>query len=112
MKLLLWIIFLVLVGAGAFFAVSNRDAVQVDLWPFWQPVQAPLWFATYCAFAIGFLFGVLVAVWEGRRARARGRHEARRAERLARDNAALEAKLAQLQAAQSAQARPLPARSA
>src|SRR5262245_34864631 len=117
MKLLFWIIALPLFFAGAFFAVANRDTIQVDLWPFWDRVAVPLYLALGTAFYIGFVFGGVVAWWAGRRARARGRHEARRAERLARDNAALEARLAQAQStsaghAQAGQARPLPARSA
>jgi uncharacterized integral membrane protein len=114
MKLLFWIIALPLFFAGAFFAVANRDMIQVDLWPFWDRVPLPLYLALGAAFYVGFVFGGVVAWWAGRRARSRGRHEARRAERLARDNAALEARLAQAQAthAQSGQSRPLPARSA
>jgi len=122
MKLLFWIIALPLFFAGAFFAVANRDTIQVDLWPFWERVTVPLYLALGAAFYVGFVFGGLVAWWAGRRARTRGRHEARRAERLARDNAALEARLAQVQSAhpasaqahggQPGQARPLPARSA
>jgi len=110
MKLLFWIVALPLFFAGAFFAVANRDSIQVDLWPFWDRLTVPLYIVLGAAFYVGFVFGGVVAWWAGRRSRARSRQEARRAERLARDNAALEAKLAQVQAAQSAQARPLPAR--
>ncbi len=108
MKLLFWIIALPLFFAGAFFAVANRDSVSVDLWPFWDRVTVPLYFALGAAFYVGFVFGGIVAWWAGRRARSRGRLEARRAERLARDNAALEARLAQAQAA-AAQAASRPA---
>jgi hypothetical protein len=112
MKILLLIVAVPLIGAGAFFAVSNRQTIEVDLWPFWDRVPMQLWLALGAAFYLGFVFGAIAAWWAGHSKRVRGAREARRAERLARDNAALEARLAQAQAAQSGQGRPLPARSA
>jgi uncharacterized integral membrane protein len=110
MKLLFLVVALPVFGAIVFVLAANRDMVQVDFWPFWQSLAMPLWVAAYGAFCVGFLLGIF-ATWAALRgSRVRARTEARRAERLARDNAALEARLAQAQAAQSGQGRPLAAR--
>jgi uncharacterized integral membrane protein len=92
MKFLFWIIVLALLFVAGFFAVANREVVQIDLWPVTQ-VAMPLYFALICTLALGFLLGALVAWWSGRTARMRARQAARRADALARERDALQAQL-------------------
>lgn len=92
MKFLFWIIVLALLFVAGFFAVANREVVQIDLWPVTQ-VAMPLYFALICTLALGFLLGALVAWWSGHTARVRARQAARRADALARERDALQAQL-------------------
>jgi uncharacterized integral membrane protein len=92
MKFLFWIIVLALLFVAGFFAVANREVVQIDLWPVTQ-VAIPLYFALICTLALGFVLGAAVAWWSGRIARARARQAARRADSLARERDALQAQL-------------------
>lgn len=94
MKLLFWIIALPLFFIGALFAVANRDAVPIDLWPFAERVTAPLYLALGAAFYVGFVFGGIVSWLAGRRRRSEGRRAQWRAAQLSREKADLEARLA------------------
>jgi uncharacterized integral membrane protein len=100
MKILFWIIVLALLFVAGFFAVANREVVQIDLWPL-AKVAVPLYLALICTLATGFLIGALVAWWSGRIARARARREARRADALQRDRDALQTQLEAMRAQQS-----------
>ncbi len=99
MKLVLWIVGLPLLLVAAFFAVANRAAVTVSLWPFADPIDVPLFAAIVLPLYVGVVIGGLAAWWSGRHARRRARQEARRAAALERDNAALKTRLDVLEAA-------------
>lgn len=92
MKFLFWIIVLALLFVAGFFAVANREVVQIDLWPVTQ-VAMPLYLGLICTLALGFVLGAVVAWWSGRTARSRARQAARRADVLARERDALQAQL-------------------
>jgi uncharacterized integral membrane protein len=93
MKILFWVVVLPLLFIAAFFAIANREAVTIDLWPVSGPVSVPLFVALVGALYLGFLFGALVTWWAGRATRAKARAEARRADRLQRDADELRARL-------------------
>ncbi|HEX2113911.1 MAG TPA: lipopolysaccharide assembly protein LapA domain-containing protein [Alphaproteobacteria bacterium] len=93
MKFLFWIIVLALLFVAGFFAVANREVVEIDLWPLLGKVAMPLYFGLVCALAIGFFLGAIVAWWSGRTVRARARQATRRADALQRERDALQAQL-------------------
>jgi uncharacterized integral membrane protein len=97
MKLLFWILVLPLLLLAAFFAVSNRESVSVNLWPISEPVQTQLWIVVAAPLYVGFFLGAIVAWASGHGTRARARAAVRRAETLQRDNANLQAQLDRLQ---------------
>lgn len=92
MKFLFWIIVIALLFVAGFFAVANREIVQIDLWPL-AKVAMPLYLGLICTLALGFVLGAVVAWWSGRTARSRARREARRADALLRERDALQAQL-------------------
>jgi uncharacterized integral membrane protein len=73
------------------FAVSNRDVVVVQIWPFALRIEAGLYAIILLAVLIGFIFGA-VATWMGGR---RKRAELRAAKKRLRD---MEQSLAKQQA--------------
>jgi uncharacterized integral membrane protein len=93
MKVLFWIVFIALLFVAGFFAVANREVVEIDLWPVFTKVAMPLYLGLVGAFATGFILGALVAWWSGRTARSRARQATRRADALARERDALQAEL-------------------
>jgi uncharacterized integral membrane protein len=93
MKFVFWIIALALLFVAGFFAVANREMVEIDLWPIFTKVAMPLYFSLVCALAIGFLLGAIVAWWSGRTARSRARQASRRADALQRERDALQAQI-------------------
>jgi uncharacterized integral membrane protein len=62
------------------FAISNRHAVSVGLWPFDGMVDMPLYLLALGAVAAGFVTGALMAWANALGARWRARREARRAD--------------------------------
>jgi uncharacterized integral membrane protein len=96
MKLLIWLIILPMVLVAAFFAIANREYVNVDLWPFWSAVSLPLFVALAGALYLGMAIGAVLAWFGGRKNRIKARAEHRRAEILAHENAALQARIDQL----------------
>jgi len=66
-----WIVTLPLMLIGVVFAVVNRQAVEVRLWPLEIELQAPLFVVVLLAVFVGFVLGG-VATWfaAGRRRRA------------------------------------------
>ena len=96
MKLLIWLIILPVVLIAAFFAIANREVVTVDLWPFWSAVPMRLFVALSGALYLGMVIGAVLAWFGGRKSRVRARAEHRRAEILAHENAALQARIDQL----------------
>ncbi|HLY53993.1 MAG TPA: LapA family protein [Stellaceae bacterium] len=95
MRLLLW---LVPTGAAALvvasFVVSNREPVELGLWPLPDAYGIPLFAIVLVAVALGFLAGWSTSWVRHGRIRSERRRHARRVE-------ALEAELATKQAASS-----------
>lgn len=56
--------------ACAIFAIANRSAVAIDLWPLPQSIDLPLSAVMFGAALIGFLIGAMVT-WYGALARRR-----------------------------------------
>lgn len=67
------------------FAVVNRQAVELDLWPAPFAATLPVWAVALGGGLIGFLAGSLAAWSAGSKARAAGRAARRRADGLDRD---------------------------
>ena len=80
MKFVSWIIMLPVAVVAVAFAVSNRDAVAVALWPFPGSLAAPLYAIVLAAVVVGFLAGGAVAWLSAGRARRQARRSTRRAE--------------------------------
>lgn len=80
MKFVSWIIMLPVALVAVAFAVSNRDAVTVALWPLPGSLALPLYAIVLTAIVIGFLAGGAVAWLSAGRARRQARHSTRRAE--------------------------------
>ena len=91
MKLVFWIVVVPVATVLALFAMSNREAVTLGLWPLSFELDLPLYLAILGALLIGFISGV-VAVWiAGRHRRRENRRRARRIAALETDLAAREA---------------------
>ena len=93
MRILFWVVVLPLLFVAAFFAIANREAVTIDLWPISGPVSVPLFVALVGALYLGFLFGALVTWWAGRVTRTKARAETRRADRLQQEADELRARI-------------------
>jgi uncharacterized integral membrane protein len=93
MRFLFWIVAIALLFIAGFFAVANREVVEIDLWPVFTKVAMPLYLGLIFALSAGFILGAVVAWWSGRTARARARQATRRADALARERDALRAEL-------------------
>ncbi len=77
MKRLGWILAAAFALGAIFFAVLNREAVTLDLWPIPIEIAAPLYLFTFGVLLFGFLLG-LFAFWM---ASAPARRELRRLRR-------------------------------
>ena len=93
MRLVFWIVVALVAAVLALFAISNREAVALGLWPLPFELDLPLYLAILAALLIGFIAGVLVAWVAGRRQRRENRVRGRRIAALERDLAAREAQL-------------------
>ncbi len=87
MRMVFWIVVALVAAVLALFAISNREAVALGLWPLPFELDLPLYLAILGALLIGFVAGVGVA-W------AAGRHRRREHRRRRRRIAALECELA------------------
>jgi len=67
------------------FAIHNRDAVAIDLWPLTLQASPPLFVLVLGVFLAGFLIGGTVAWLSGGRSRGRARKEHHRLMDLERD---------------------------
>jgi len=103
MKLLFWIVVALVAAVLALFAMSNREAVALGVWPLPFELDLPLYLAILIALLIGFVSGVLNAWIAGR---SRRRENRRRGRRIA----VLERELAELQAQPSGARESVPAR--
>ena len=93
MKLLFWIFVALVATVLALFAVSNRAAVSLGLWPLPFVLELPLYLAILAALLVGFLAGALAAWIGGRQRRREGRQRGRRIAALERELAATQAQL-------------------
>lgn len=71
MKLLSWSFLIMVAALAAAFAVSNRQAVGLDLWPLPLTVQAPVYLLALGGFTAGFFVGGFIfwikgLIWRGR----------------------------------------------
>ncbi|MBR0649057.1 DUF1049 domain-containing protein [Roseomonas terrae] len=87
-----WIVFLPFAALVVLFALSNRQAVELRLWPFDLVWQAPLSVAVLGAAALAFLIGAGIVWVSGMPQRGRARSAARRAEALQRELEAIHAR--------------------
>lgn len=94
MKILSRIVFVLFVLAGVLIAVSNRQPVELGLWPLPQAVVIPLYLVIVGVLLLGILAGLGLGWWAGRHHRRRARTHGREAARLDRENARLRQTLA------------------
>jgi uncharacterized integral membrane protein len=92
-RLVHWVVTVPVAVIVVLFAVSNRAAVTVTLWPLPVRLEAPLYLVVLLALLAGFLVGELIAWINGRRARRAARAGAQRVEALERELAATQARL-------------------
>jgi len=95
MKFFSWIVLAIVAVVLILFAVSNREAVSVGLWPLPALVELPLYLVLLATLLVGFIVGELAAWvrgWRWRREARRGREriaalereiDAQRAQRVA-----------------------------
>ena len=91
MKLVFWIVVALVAAVLALFAMSNREAVTLGLWPLPFELDLPLYLAILTALLIGFVLGVLAAWIAGRHQRRENRRRGRRIAMLEREVAATQA---------------------
>jgi len=83
MKRLTWILVLPLAAVAVIFAVMNRAAVAIDLWPLPWQIQAPVFLILLGSLAVGLLIGLLLALLTGGSRRRRTRQYVQANERQA-----------------------------
>ena len=103
MKLVFWIVAALVAAVLALFAMSNREAITLGLWPLPFELDLPLYLAIIAAMLTGFVAGAL-CVWSA------GRHGRRESRRRGRRIAALERELAATQAQLSGASEDAPGR--
>jgi len=89
MKLLTRVVFVLFVLLGVLIAVSNRQPVELGLWPLPHVVVTPLYLVIVAVLLIGILAGLGLGWWAGRHHRRRAREHRNEAARLDRENARL-----------------------
>jgi uncharacterized integral membrane protein len=89
MKFLSRLFFVLFVLIGVLVAVSNREPVQLGLWPLPQVVVTPLYAVIVAVLLVGILAGLGLGWWAGRHHRRRARKHGKEAQRLDRENARL-----------------------
>ena len=67
------------------FAISNRQDVPLDIWPFDLDVTFPLYAIVLVSMGVGVIFGAVMAWFSGGRARRRARHAERKVRGLERE---------------------------
>jgi uncharacterized integral membrane protein len=78
MRRFAWIVTLPIIAVVALFAVDNRQAIELDLWPLpWALPPVPLFLLTLLLVLFGFALGVLVMWFSGARQRRHLRHAKR-----------------------------------
>jgi uncharacterized integral membrane protein len=85
MKILMRVLFLLFLLIGVLIAVSNRQPVQLALWPVPHEVVMPVYLLVIVVLLLGVLAGLGLGWWGGRHHRRRARHARGEAERLERE---------------------------
>lgn len=93
MKLFFWVFAAILIAVAVLFALSNRQAVELGLWPVPFVLDVPAYGLGLVAFAAGFLCGGFVVWLRAVASRMRAREAARRADRLQNEVDALRAQI-------------------
>jgi uncharacterized integral membrane protein len=84
-RYLSWIITIPIALVIVSFAVSNRDAVELALWPLPFSITVPIYVAVLTTLVLGFLAGGFVAWSADRKHRVAARVRGRKAQQLERD---------------------------
>jgi uncharacterized integral membrane protein len=82
MKFLSWLITIPVVVLCVLFAVSNRQEVNLDLWPTGYVLSAPLYLISLGCLALGFFSGALLFWLGGLGARLQRHHLSKEVEKL------------------------------
>lgn len=88
MKILRWVVIGAIALILVIFAVANRNAVTLTIWPLPLAMDAPLYLVVLITLLVGFFLGELVAWMNGHRWRREARRSAKRVEELERELAA------------------------
>lgn len=78
MKIISWLIGLPLAAIIVLFALSNRQAVSIGLWPFEEGVMLPVYLAVLLSLLAGFFVGALSFGARGLKHRRDARRSAKR----------------------------------
>lgn len=98
MRNLSWIILFPLAVVLIVFAVSNRNAVSVDLWPFPVSLEVPLFALLFAALLIGVFWGGVATWLSGGSTRKAARSNAREAKRAESESRHLKDQISKLEA--------------
>ena len=85
MKILMRLLFLLFLLIGVLIAVSNRQPVELALWPLPHEIVMPLYLLVIAVLLLGVLAGLGLGWWAGRHHRRRARQARGEAERLERE---------------------------
>ncbi|MFZ5780761.1 MAG: lipopolysaccharide assembly protein LapA domain-containing protein [Pseudomonadota bacterium] len=85
MKIFVRVLFVLFVLVGVLIAVSNRQPVQLSLWPLPHLVVMPLYLLVIGVLLLGVLAGLGMGWWAGRHHRRRARTAKGEAARLERE---------------------------
>lgn len=94
MKTLSRILLGLFLAIGALVAISNREPVEIGLWPLQERLVAPLFLMIVFLLLVGVLVGLLMGWFSNRRHRTQARHRGAEVERLEREVTRLKAELA------------------
>jgi len=85
MKLLVRVLFILFILIGVLIAVSNRQPVQLALWPLPHLVVMPVYLLVIGLLLLGVVAGLGMGWWAGRHHRRRAREASGEAARLERE---------------------------
>ena len=85
MKILSRVLFVLFLLIGVLIAVSNRQPVQLTLWPLPHQIEIPVYLLVVALLLLGVLAGLALGWWGGRHHRRRAREASADAARLGRE---------------------------
>lgn len=94
MKTLSRILLGLFLAVSVLVAVSNREPVELGLWPLREKLVAPLFLLIVFLLLVGVLAGLLMGWFSNRRHRTQARHRGAEVERLEREVTRLKGELA------------------